>query len=387
MKDSTHRNSTFHRILLVIRLICIIFAAEMLTLGEIQFGALMLTTVLTIDLASRSLKQVGKVYNFSRWLMVGGIGLIALQFALQYTLHFRAMGVTQGVAVNLAFFMLSSWLFSLALLNLQRRGHIKIRERFFGLSCWALAMAILAWGTLTDGGPLLSDTPSMRTAEYGAAIVFALMQVYHTWLHWHEFTTIKHTLNHYYDGEEKTLLLGWMEKSVYMLCGIAVLIPFIIFLSGPILFMYSVFLMGFIYYCVSRFINYGADNALKRVEAAEPIIVEQEINDDVVDDETQMAIDRWIASEHYRRQRLSIQEVAEEMNIDKDQLTAWLNSRHTDYAAWINQLRVEKAKSLLKEHPDWSNEAVARGCGFTDRSYFQRKFKEFTGMTPSQYQA
>jgi hypothetical protein len=56
---------------LVIRLICIIFAAEMLTLGEIQFGALMLTTVLTIDLASRSLKQVGKVYNFSRWLMVG----------------------------------------------------------------------------------------------------------------------------------------------------------------------------------------------------------------------------------------------------------------------------------------------------------------------------
>ena len=359
----------------------------MLTLGEIQFGALMLTTVLTIDLASRSLKQVGKVYNFSRWLMVGGIGLIALQFALQYTLHFRAMGLTQGVAVNLAFFMLSSWLLSLALLNLQRRGHIKIRERFFGLSCWALAMAILAWGTLTDGGPLLSDTPSMRTAEYGAAIVFALMQVYHTWLHWHEFTTIKHTLNHYYDGEEKTLLLGWMEKSVYMLCGIAVLIPFIIFLSGPILFMYSVFLMGFIYYCVSRFINYGADNALKRVEAAEPIIEEQEINDDVVDDETQMAIDRWIASEHYRRLRLSIQEVAEEMNIDKDQLTAWLNSRHTDYAAWINQLRVEKAKSLLKEHPDWSNEAVARGCGFTDRSYFQRKFKEFTGMTPSQYQA
>ena len=152
----------------------------MLTLGEIQFGALMLTTVLTIDLASRSLKQVGKVYNFSRWLMLGGIGLIALQFALQYTLHFRAMGLTQGVAVNLAFFMLSSWLLSLALLNLQRRGHIKIRERFFGLSCWALAMAILAWGTLTDGGPLLSDTPSMRTAEYGAAIVFALMQVYHT---------------------------------------------------------------------------------------------------------------------------------------------------------------------------------------------------------------
>ena len=39
----------------------------------------------------------------------------------------------------------------------------------------------------------------------------------------------------------------------------------------------------------------------------------------------------------------------------------------------------------VKEHPDWSNEAVARGCGFTDRSYFQRKFKDLTGQTPAEW--
>ena len=85
-----------------------------------QFGALMLTSVLTIDLASRSLRLAGRVYNLSRWLMVTGIGLIAVQFLLQYTLHFRHASVTQGVAVNLVFFMLSSWLVSLAVLNLQQ---------------------------------------------------------------------------------------------------------------------------------------------------------------------------------------------------------------------------------------------------------------------------
>jgi hypothetical protein len=189
-----------------------------MTLEELQFGALMLTSVLTIDLASRSLRQAGRVYNLSRWLMVTGIGLIAVQFLLQYTLHFRQASVTQGVAVNLVFFMLSSWLVSLAVLNLQRRGHVRVRERFFGLGCWAVAVGILGCGTLADGGPLLSDTPAMRTAEYSAAIVFALMQTYHTWLHWHEFSNIRHALNQYYDGGNYSCWDGWSEASI---CSVA----------------------------------------------------------------------------------------------------------------------------------------------------------------------
>ena len=40
---------------------------------------------------------------------------------------------------------------------------------------------------------------------------------------------------------------------------------------------------------------------------------------------------------------------------------------------------------MIREHPDWSNETIARQCGFSDRTYFQRKFKEITGMTPSEY--
>ena len=37
------------------------------------------------------------------------------------------------------------------------------------------------------------------------------------------------------------------------------------------------------------------------------------------------------------------------------------------------------------EKSGWSNEAIADYCGFSDRSYFQKKFKESTGMTPTDY--
>ena len=360
-----------------------------MTLGEIQFGGMLLTTVLTLDLVSRSLRQAGTVYNRSRRLMEVGIGLIAVQFLLQYTFHFREMGVTQGVAVNLLFFMLSSWLICLAILNLQRRGHLQRWQWLIGGWCWLLAVGILLWGTLTDNVPMFSDTPRMRLAEYVRAVLFSMMQIIYTWLEWREFSNMKHALNNYYDSEEKHQLLGWMEKSVYMLAVIGLMVPAIIFMTPSVMFFYTMFLMGFIYYCVSRFINYGAENALQQVEVAEQ-------NDDMESnftevtnrpsERTEQAIAQWTAGERYCQKGLNIQQVANEMGIAREKLSAWLKTQGTEYAPWLNGLRVEKAKRLLKEHPEYTTEAVANDCGFRDRSYFHRIFRELTGETPNHFQ-
>ena len=385
-----------------------------------QFGALMLTSVLTIDLASRNLGHVGAAYNRSRWLLAGGIGLLALQFLLQYTLHFRAMGVTQGVAVNLVFFMLASWLLSLAILNLQRRGHLKRWEWLMGIGCWLLGVAILVMGALADDGNLwenglaqgleglvrglpLQNTPQMRMAEKGAALVFSLMQIGYSSLHWKEFSHIKHALNNYYDGDEKHQLLRWMEKSVYLLGGLALAAPFVIFISGVVLVMYSIFLIGFIYYSVSRFINYGAENAIQQVETAEVNSEEVTMGEDAdslhmdttgadaracqqaYSPQVEEAISEWTAAKGYCRQGLNIQQVADMMDIRREQLHAWLRAQDMDYSAWLNSLRVEEAKRLLKQHPELTNEAIAGDSGFSNRNYFQNVFKRLVGMTPTQY--
>ena len=51
----------------------------------------------------------------------------------------------------------------------------------------------------------------------------------------------------------------------------------------------------------------------------------------------------------------------------------------------MTNLRIEEAKRVIREHPEWSNETVAQHCGFADRSYFQKKFKEKTGITPAEF--
>ena len=51
----------------------------------------------------------------------------------------------------------------------------------------------------------------------------------------------------------------------------------------------------------------------------------------------------------------------------------------------MNELRIDEAKHVIKMHPEWNNESIANHCGFSDRTYFQKKFKEKTGLSPAEY--
>ena len=76
-----------------------------------------------------------------------------------------------------------------------------------------------------------------------------------------------------------------------------------------------------------------------------------------------------------------------EMGVPQRQLQKWLRqSEYGKLAGLVTTLRIEEAKRVLKEHPDWSTESVANYCGFSSREYFHRTFRQMTGMTPANFQ-
>lgn len=56
-------------------------------------------------------------------------------------------------------------------------------------------------------------------------------------------------------------------------------------------------------------------------------------------------------------------------------------------AEHIRSLRIEKAKALLAEYPEWNISETASACGFSDYNYFITVFKRLTGMSPGKYRA
>lgn len=82
---------------------------------------------------------------------------------------------------------------------------------------------------------------------------------------------------------------------------------------------------------------------------------------------------------------VSLQEVAERFHYEPSYLGRILKSHlGKGYTELVGELRVQKAKSLLKSTA-LSMDKIAEQSGYRSGVYFSRCFREATGMTPSQY--
>lgn len=52
---------------------------------------------------------------------------------------------------------------------------------------------------------------------------------------------------------------------------------------------------------------------------------------------------------------------------------------------YINKLRVEYSAKIIKEHPEWTIDAIAESCGYVRRATYYTHFNKIFGISPAQY--
>ena len=377
----------------------------MITLQMMQFTAVVLMLLLTIKLLFLRERRIkSRQARQARWLMTTGTALLSLHFAIQLKTGLRVMGITQSVMLNLAMLIPASYLFARAILLLQRRGNLSLADRWTGPAVWTVTMAMLAVAALTDGKPLLSDTLQMRLAERAGAVLYMLMQGYYTWRHSVSIVAMHRALHDYYDRDTDGML-RWMQYSIVGLMLLALMVPVAIFSSGPGMLAVAFAVYFLMFYLVDSFCFYLTSPAPERMQAAEQNAAEVEeelksLNNEKLTDagtadaailspevmsEVEQAVEAWKARGGYCQTGLLQPIAAQAIGISRYRLTTWLHQQGLKYTEWIAQLRVEEAKRTIVAHPDWSNDAVAQHCGFTDRTVLQRTFKRIEGITPQKY--
>lgn len=377
----------------------------MITLQMMQFTAVVLMLLLTVKLLFLRERRIKSRHaRQARRLMTTGTALLSLHFAIQLNTGLRLMGITQSVMLNLAMLIPASYLFARAILLLQRRGNLSLADRWTGPAVWTVTMAMLAVAALTDGKPLLSDTLELRLAERAGAVLYMLMQGYYTWRHSVSLMAMHRALHDYYDRDTDGML-RWMQYSIVGLMLLALMVPVAIFSSGPGMLAVAFAVYFLMFYLVDSFCFYLTSPAPERMQAAEQNAAEVEeelksLNNEKLTDagtadaavlspevmsEVEQAVEAWKARSGYCQTGLLQPIAAQAIGISRYRLTTWLHQQGLKYTEWIAQLRVEEAKRIIAAHPDWSNDAVAQHCGFTDRTVLQRTFKRIEGITPQKY--
>ena len=369
----------------------------MIKLEEIQFGLLLLTSMMTIYLMFLEINQTkgNAVFNRARWLMAGGIGLLAIHFLLQFTLRFRESGTTQGVLVNLLFFPLACYLINIAILYLQRQGAIRRHEWWMGLGAYAVIILLLVVPAIIKGVSLLTETNALIWGERISVLIFISMLIYYYILQYKDYRRMKRMLDNFYDYD-KAQLVRWLSiYSLGMMLLIALVLPVVIFSSPVVYGIYGIVIFTFVFFNVFNFICFGVSADAQQVQLAEQNANESKTDSgsssvvlsDTDYQQVAKAVEEWIAKGGHLHCGITMQTAANEMRKPRYQLSAWLKTTPYElFNPWLTHLRIEEAKKLLKAHPDWSNDIIAENCGFTTRNYFQTVFKKSTGMTPAEYQ-
>ena len=142
-----------------------------------------------------------------------------------------------------------------------------------------------------------------------------------------------------------------------------------------------------------NFVRYVIGSAAVRVKEAERI-ADSEVptassgkspTDSHQTERTGKAVAKWLEAGGYLQHDLKSANAAQDMQVPRSHLLAWVKAQGYDsFTQWITGLRIEEAKRLLDEHPDWSIDAVADHCGIS-RSHFHTVFKKETGHSPAEY--
>lgn len=208
----------------------------------------------------------------------------------------------------------------------------------------------------------------------------------------------------YHNGEERSKCT-WIHVLVWSLIVFYVLCCFTILVTTPEFNVTSLWIQ----FVLSIIITISTLNIqeiylhLGQAFANASTNVEEQKADDAIDgadngedtapentdgDPISVIIDRWLnrSDRPYLAEGLTINKVAEQMNLNKRLLSQYLNNvLCQNFNAWINELKVNEVKRIIEEEPSQNFNTIANRVGFNDAPAMTKVFKSVCGMTPTMY--
>ncbi len=104
-------------------------------------------------------------------------------------------------------------------------------------------------------------------------------------------------------------------------------------------------------------------------------------------DDLRARLDQLMAAEElFRNDRLTLEALAERLELSAHQLSEFLNAKlGASFSAYVNALRIERARRLLERAPEKNIMRIAYESGFGAKSTFNTAFRAAAGQTPSEY--
>lgn len=365
------------------------------------FGASALVILsLVVAFVSRG-KTSSRAYDSARWLLVAGTMVLGIHNVVQFVGHFREHCAATAWVVNLVFFCITCPSYNLAEMYLLRMGRRTRQMMWLTLCSIILIYALFGVGYMTD--TLINDRLPVASITSAAAAVATLTLLVQDYYLCRSFSSESKGMA-MAERKERSQALKYTSFSMKCLMVSALLTPWS-GMSSSLTF-HAVFglimFVGMVWH-LTNFVLYGRSLAVggeddadssavaqkKHSATAESTVVEGEeaMKGEALLEHITAKVDRWIGEKHYVDADLKMEKALEQMGLSMPRLAFYLDNvaRVKGYRQWISMLRIEHAKAMMTENPNYTLDAIAEMSGFANRRSLTNVFKAQVGMSPGQW--
>ena len=347
----------------------------------------MLINAFIVALSHLHVRWENKRYERSRWMIVAALIGLAIQYVIQMGVGFRAADDSLGAVVNILLYTPCFSLISIGIYNIETT---RANLRKMILICSGIYAAIIVVFCV---GISLHHSLYIREGLYLMLTLFCVSVFYCIYMIIQEMMRRKNML----ETMAATDLLPYVRysrASVVILWLAVLAMPVAIFSTTLLYIIGPAVLLALLFFNLT-FIALGSsyiptEELLDKEEESQRCGGAKEKPLQKLSEERrnfiQNSLDQWCRDLGYKDCNVNMLTLSYTLCISKNELSLFFDQcLHSNFRIWLSEIRLNAAKKMMLEYPDYSNDIISAECGFSCRTHLYRIFKTKEGCSPTEW--
>ena len=347
----------------------------------------MLINAFIVALSHLHVRWENKRYERSRWMIVGALIGLAIQYVLQMTFGFRAMHDDLGAVINILLYTPCFSLISIGIYNIETT---RANLRKMILMCSGIYAAIIVVFCV---GISLHHSLYIREGLYLMLTLFCVSVFYCIYMIIQEMIRRKNMLETmaatdmlpYVRYSRASVIILWLAV---LAMPVAIFSTTLLYIVGPavllaLLFFNLTFIaLGNSYIPTEELLDKEEESQRCGGAKEKPLQQLSEERRNFI----QNSLDQWCMDLGYKDCNVNMLTLSYTLCISKNELSLFFDQcLHSNFRIWLSEIRLNAAKKMMLEYPDYSNDIISAECGFSCRTHLYRIFKTKEGCSPTEW--
>ena len=352
----------------------------------------MLVNAFFVALSHLHVRWENKRYERSRWMIVVAFLGLAIQYVIQMGFGFRAADDSLGAVVNILVYTPCFSLISMGIYNIETTNS-NLRKMI--LMCSGIYAAIIVVFCV---GISLHHSLYIREGLYLMLSLFCVSVFYCIYMIIQEMIRRKNMLETmaatdllpYVRYSRASVIILWLAV---LAMPVAIFSTTLLYIVGPavllaLLFFNLTFIaLGNSYIPTEELLDKEEENQRSGEENQRN---EEEKHLQQLSEERrnfiQNSLDQWCMDLGYKDCNVNMLTLSRTLCISKNELSQFFDQcLHSNFRIWLSEIRLNAAKKMMLEYPDYSNDIISAECGFSCRTHLYRIFKTKEDCSPTEW--